>query len=433
MLLARSILLGFVLVAAPVTATLVAAPRDAAAAGSCTRGTNCYCDCVKQNPPSSACTSRYPGVTYDAAVRRCEDWEDPQWHDNTGSRPWWKSPSGYNAFRGGDNLWQATYGAGSGACSWTNGLPASPKLGYTCTAGTCALSEWSAGDPWDGNQKACIDIQRSGEVDDEIAGLTISGVFDGSTYMGARVRPGSTSEIAGSMATGLNSEMGITMAIAYSTNLASAVTSQCWNGEFVIQPGAWKHEQWGTGNQFPMGNTGPSNYALPFGGGSPGVKSQSACLAARNASNISVGVLECDSAPALRFGASTAVFKRSRDWPLGTWGCVRAYLGGVGTTSGSMWIAFQGPNDTSERVIFQVSNFDFKNSFNEQKIDRYDWDAYYNGNGGQAQCNSTQTFYRYYDNVHVRAGQPVSCAQIGFGGTAAPPPLGAPGQPVLVP
>ena len=49
---------------------------------------------------------------------------------------------------------------------------------------------------------------------------------------------------------------------------------------------------------------------------------------------------------------------------------------------------------------------------------------------------TTESSYRYQDNMHVRNGPPVACSAIGFGGTpspAAPPPTTVLQAPVLLP
>ena len=55
------------------------------------------------------------------------------------------------------------------------------------------------------------------------------------------------------------------------------------------------------------------------------------------------------------------------------------------------------------------------------------WNAYANANQGDAGITpTTGTTFRYEDNIHIRAGAPVSCAQIGFGTQAQQPPPNAP-------
>ena len=82
---------------------------------------------------------------------------------------------------------------------------------------------------------------------------------------------------------------------------------------------------------------------------------------------------------------------------------------------------------TSERLIIDFSadgsQLDNKNGYSNMK-----WNAYANTNQGNGYIASTALTFRYEDNVHVRNGMPVTCAQIGFtssggstGGSTTPP------------
>lgn len=54
---------------------------------------------------------------------------------------------------------------------------------------------------------------------------------------------------------------------------------------------------------------------------------------------------------------------------------------------------------------------------------RYDsliWNAFPTANQDTDPSRTTQTTFRYEDNVHIRGGSPVSYAQIGFGSSSAP-------------
>jgi hypothetical protein len=64
-------------------------------------------------------------------------------------------------------------------------------------------------------------------------------------------------------------------------------------------------------------------------------------------------------------------------------------------------------------LIFHLTNFDAASSMVNQDYSDFSWNSYanYNQTVGQA---TTHTTYRYEDNVHIRNGPPVSCAQIGF-------------------
>jgi hypothetical protein len=417
---------------------VVAMPGVAVAVGDCTDGVDCYCDRVK-NPSDPL---------YDPQLARCLDWEDPEYYSGDASR----APSGQPGFRGGAAWWQRDFGPADSDCSWLNGQPANPKLGQPCAYGACAAAIFSPTDAWDGNAKACVDVQRTGDIAAEIPGLSLSGghsgnVWDGKTHMANRIRTDAPSALASAIAGPFRSEMGVTMARAYSTNLLAANPAN--DSNWVTQP--WKGEQTDGGLQFPEGNTGPQGFNNPpFSGGTVNANI-TACQQALASAEILIGNMDCSSAlrhaaarPGDCSGKSTCdasnEFNRKRDWPLGEWGCVRAYWSGHGTTNAEMWIEFQSASDPAPRRIFHVRNLNSAAIFGTgAQIGTYVWDAYYNANGGNSwNTPSTETFYRYNDNMHLRHGPPVSCAQIGFGATGGtppppPPPATPPEAPVLLP
>jgi len=404
-------------------------------AASCTDGTDCYCDLIS-----------------DAQLATCEDWENPAWYEDGFSPDWATAPPGDAGFRGGAGIWQTTYGPAGGNCSWRLGEPSSPPIGLSCAYNACAAAaEWRADNRFSGNSRTCIDIQRSGDVNGEVSGLTLSGggsgeVFDGNSHFAHRVRPGATSALASVIAGSFDSEMGMTFARAYSTNLFSA-NPDANNGNWLTTP--WKGDQTSGGLQFPEGNTGSNVNNPPFSGGTVDVISQSACEASVAGANLLIGGIHCQG-NVFRHGAakpgdcdsnpncdSSNEFNRSRDWPLGTWGCVRAYWGGMGTSSAELYIDFQGPSDAAPRRIFHVTNLDAAQIWGSgHRIGNYVFDAYYNGNSDGPP--NIETFYRYVDNYHLRHGEPVSCSQIGFdfGPTPTPtvsPTTGPTGTPTVSP
>ena len=246
-------------------------------------------------------------------------------------------------------------------------------------------------------------MQREGEVDDEIAGLTLNSAHDGNTWLAYRIKTGSTTGIHGDIpiSPAANSELGYAALVAYSSNLASA-TANSWNGDFTTMP--WKHDEWGAlRTTLFMGNVGGSS-SYPF---SPGVfhSSQSACNSMVAGATFNAGSAGCNS---LVLTVSSS-FDRSTQWPLGTWGCVRGHISGLGTANGRLRIWF------NETLIFDMANADFASGLasSVNSINSYVPNTYYNGNqaGGTP---SLQTMYRYYDNVHVTKGAPPSCAAIGF-------------------
>jgi MYXO-CTERM domain-containing protein len=407
-------------------------------ADDCTAGTDCYCDRVS-DPNSPA---------FDPELRHCQDWEDPNWYEDCDSsvpaapgaegtgppgvtRCWWKSDPNNDGYRGAGGIFQQTYGATGGSCAWTDPDPVSPQRGFSCSpggSGICAGAEFHPSDLYQGNDKACFDIQQQGEVNAEISELTLSGgtsgngeVWDGKAHLAARVRPDSPSSPGSAIDTGATmDDVGITMALAYSTNLLNAATPA--NANFINQP--WKHNEWGTRGHFiGLGNTGlggapfsPTLVLDPAIASSNPSMPSAECLAARDGATVLEGEVGCNDVQ-FEFGST---FNRETEWPLGTWGCVRVYLRGISGSDGEYRVSFQHSSQAEERVVLHVQNLDFATLINEPGFFGYFWNFYYNGNevGGTP---ATATFNRYYDNIHIRAGEPVPCSAIGFDGDGITP------------
>jgi hypothetical protein len=94
-------------------------------------------------------------------------------------------------------------------------------------------------------------------------------------------------------------------------------------------------------------------------------------------------------------------------------------MSGIGTSNTAIRVWH------NEVLVFEMTGFDGAALY-YQSYDNLSWNAYSNSNQGSAgtgETPTTQTTYRYEDNVHLREGVPVSCAAINFG-------LGAPGAPL---
>lgn len=390
--------------------------------GACTDGVDCFCDTL-------ASTHTY-----------CEDWEDARWTGTAASSAEWSDyPGGDTAFRGGASLWQSLYGSTGGPanCDWGNGEPPSPTYGNTCGYSACgAVAQWRPDDYYQGNAYTCIDFFKEGDanesIDAEVSGLTLTGghsasgeIFSGNQMFAYR-QP--TSSPAG-MQTNLGfcgSTCGITFAQAHSTNILSA--NPLAGTDWLSYGYPWKGQQFNTQYQFPTGNTGPTNgeTGAPFAGGWEMTAGSSTCLSVNASATQTIGTLDgpnsCSGAWRWRAAGNgegpTAAneFDRSDDWPLGNWACIRFYIESFGTSSTSMWIEFQGPNDSSPRRIFEVSNLDTNTLFGgDTSLGDWDFDHYLNQNGDPGLADTTAPVYIYYDNIVVNnGGQPVSCADIGF-------------------
>ncbi len=398
---------------------------QAEAATNCIDGVNCYCDRVRPG-----------GDLADPNLIFCEDFEAVTLHDDSSVGgvaplfgPWYDK--GY--YRGENSYWQRTYGSGVSDCAWRQGQPASPKVGVTCNANTCYQGEWRADDRWQANSFACLDIVQDGEFDDEISSNVSpsvpgkhSGVFDGKQSLAQRTAPGRLGGITGfAKFPGTYRTFGVTMAVGYPTNSARA---NLWDDP-------WKHNEWETASEgkmdgiFLFHNTGGLQEDDPFqmfmfhANGS----SQSQCETALAKASVVRGSVWCNDV-ALYYRADPLYYKRSRDFPFGTWGCAQGYFKDLGASNSIIKIWF---NNT---LIIHIENLDTRSFSARSGYKSLVWNNYANRN--QTSNLSTESTYRYEDNIHVTAGAPASCAQVGFSGSTPPPatsdPLSSPGQPTVV-
>jgi len=407
-------------------------PANAFAGQDCIDGIDCYCDCVDGPADgggvykNAACAAKV--VPVDTLAVICEDFEAAVLHDNVGVGngypnfgPWYDN-SGFTGWRGKNSYWTHVYGPPTPACSWPHLQPTNPTLGVTCDVpnnnGPCDTAEWSAGDPWNGNNWACVDIVRNGEFDDERASLQPltfpasmggSGVFDGSSSIAHRTPQGGgrTAGKHGHADFGRSiSTIGVTQAIAYPADfLASGVIG---SGPNYIGP--FKFNEFGANGAseegWYNGNTGQGGIdEFPY---RPFARYGNCAAATTNAVAL-VGAFGCNG-PGLKIGSTTA-YSQPVDFPFGQWGCTQAYMEGMNTTNMAIkvWhnnvliIHIVGINGTALGV---------------QSYDGFAWNNYTNANEGG---NGTDyVTYRYEDNMHVREGEPVSCEQIGFDFSPAP-------------
>lgn len=407
------------LVVSILTWACLAATPDRVDAETCTDGVDCYCDRVQG------------GDLHDSSLLMCEDFEAPTLHPANAAEaqtyegngaplfgPWYDEavPGG----RGSNSYWVQTYSFGAGNCSWTQGQPTSPQLGSTCNFGQCGLAEWRADDLWQGNSQACIDIVQNGEFDDEIPTLLApelpsggSGVFDGQRALAHRIQAGDTAAIGGAKTWGTpRFELGITMAMAYPTN---SEASGIWAAP-------WKHNEWHPTNDgiflFHQGGLDETDPFEMFTFGDPGAGFTAASCSANASASVIRGTWNCNSI-ALNYQADPAYYRRSTDWPWGTWACVRGHFTGLNTTNMGIRIWF---NDT---LVVHFQGFDGTILKSRDGYDGLTWNSYANTNQGDIGSTPTnQTTYRYEDNIHIREGAPVSCDQIGLGaGGSATGPL----------
>lgn len=426
----------------------LAAPSFAA----CTYGTDCYCDKVVP----------VAGTYYDSSLLLCEDFEAPTMRSNTGSGtttasargsggtnaygPWYDQ-TGDSGDRGYNSYWNKTYGNGDNNL-WTTGQPASPTVGSACTYATCVgLKVWHPSDLWDANAytPTVAIFTQSSDYTSEIGSLTVptntasgsAGVFDGNATLVHRMAAGQTTGIIGQATWTTATEVGLTQAIGYASNATSV---GIWGP--VGTNASWKHNEWRTVNSPNCGYDGiflmynqQSRNSWPFAGflggfgdcGGYGVGSTNGIVSSYCSSVVAtVGTASCDTAGsngrynAVNWQADTTLYQQTRDFPEGTYGCVRGHMSGLGTTSARMRIWFTptaGPNSGTELLILDFTYNDdsgsgFDNSAGYKGIK---WNSYANTNQGGGYVATATTTFRYEDNVHIRTGTPVSCSQIGFG------------------
>jgi hypothetical protein len=401
------------------SATLLV-PRSAAAA-SCTKGVNCYCDRVQS------------GDLRDTALLFCEDFEAPTLRNNQGvgnGAPYygpWHDDSGQPGNRGVNSYWNRKYGNGVSSHLFASGQPSSPASGSPCGYALCVGTKvWDTLNRWSANAYGPLVaiLSQASEFSAEVSSLRpptnaaggASGVFDGNASLAFRVPPGETHGIAGEARFSTTRNIGYTAALAYPIN---SMTSGIWGTSSASA--SWKHNEWTTVYNPNSGFDGlfafynqAGRTTMPFAGFIGSFRDQ-------NYTNCSSIVATVGSASCIgsNLGINwVAAYNQPVDWPFGTWGCVRGYLENAGLSNMRMRIWFQGPTMTSERLILDFTangtQLDNKSGYNGMK-----WNAYANTNQGGGYVPTTQTTYRYEDNTHVRAGMPVSCAQIGFGGASS--------------
>lgn len=463
---------------------------DSAAATACTRGTDCYKDCVggpatvpAQAPLYKNALCQTKVVPVDGSLLVVEDFEAETLHDNvnfgvtTGIFGPFYDDTGQSGNLGANSYWYRNYSNGVGS-----GLVAGQQFsgGRQCTqppTGNCVeLKVWHPQNIWGMNAfNPFAQVVRTGEFNGEISSLTNptnaagggSGVFDGRQSWAHRIGAGSGSDmgIEGNANFTASRTFGITYALAYPVNLTSSQIQGF--GE------AWKHNEWHpagkpTSCADPSGGDGLSGFQHSSGGGpwfpfygfifrqgtiasqcnAVPTSWQSDCNTRLNAAIAATGSslrgnFQCFPDSFAWFGDTTALsgYSFPTSFPLGTWGCFQAFYQNIGTTNSSIDQWFTGTDGIRRNVVHltgmdlftKASSSDAEPglAFTQAGNAGYNslvWNAYYNGNysGSPGSHRTVQTTYRYEDNVHVRAGAPVSCAQIGFGGVVQPTIPGTP-------
>lgn len=393
---------------------------------SCTDGTDCICDTISPASP----------------LLLCEDWEAAGYYENN-SNSWIAGAILDGAWnRGGSSDWVDRYGNGDhGFFRYGDGVP---TLGTRCAFGSGGNTSYSGcsgmreycsaaqgalagagSDCWGpgSNSASSLDVQQSGDFDDLVVTLALSGghgvtadIGGGDQTLAHFINAGSQAGKVGTAYLKIGgggdannksnvTEVGITMAIAYSSNIGTEADS--------VIDGPWKHNEWADNSQsyqehWNLGNTGCGDTTdfpyRPF----MWVTSQAACNAALSAATRTVGNYDCSDAPALRMCPGSA-FDQATDFPYGTWACHQAHIRGLGTADVDIEVKHNGT------TVLKLENFD-GSALRNAYYNNFIWNAYSNINeDGDGTTNDTDVaMYRYEDNIVVVNGPPVSCAEIGY-------------------
>lgn len=417
-------------------AALVAAGPGAARANDCTKGTDCYCDCVTQTPPSAACKEKYPGITHDSSLRLCMDFEQAPLYDGSGlanGAPEYGpayDPTGSSAAygRGFNSAWVQLYGNGASDCIRRNGEPANPRIGASCDTtnlggGPCRETlEWCSeaqgglvdgggADCWQANDEACIDIYRAGEWNEEVPSLGELDPPDGRAALGLRNSTTADKNAGFSMTKSFErgTDIGITMITGISGNAFDS-------GSVTEAP--WKFEEWGDATAsaiFPQGAThgACSDDMKPFCPivfRDPSQISNGTCATDIAGATNTVGAVSCtgpDDGTTFRWIPGN--YNRVTDFALDTAHCVRGHISGIGSPNMSVKVWLDG--DSAADLVIDVSGVNGTRVLDAAGWSFFGFDNYSNYKTGHSIPSAVR---RMYDNVHIRAGAPVSCAQVGF-------------------
>ena len=405
---------------------------------ACTKGTNCYCDTVESG-----------GTNEDAALLLCEDYDFPGLYSNVGAgngAPFYGpvyDDTGFPGNRGWNSYMVKRYNDTNGLVNmiWAGGQPASPTLGPSCGETLChGLKVWHPTNLWDGNAyqpNVAFHFQDS-DFGAEVGTITPptntadggDGVFDGNAIMAFRYQTvagnnnGTTmsdlSRWAGTR------HLGVTYALAVPNNfVSSGLTSRSGNtflkfAEFQRTDNVSLQE--GLAGFGYAGNGGFAHPQFPFYGF---LFNPSNCLTAIAGVTQTKGSISCfandPGGPLQWFGDTSYQFPR--DWPEGTWGCVRTDIDFTTVSSGHIRMWVKTSVLTTETLVVDISGI------NGSAVGNMNggWSGVmFNGwsNGYDDVGPPTEITFRYEDNYHVRNGTPVSCAQIGFGGSP-PPSIGS--------
>ncbi len=342
--------------ALPIAALLALVASGAAAKDTpCTDGVDCLCDRLA-NPADPL---------YDPNVVFCEDFEDPRLNNGDQLVPGVDGPA---------DGWADKYGPPSNGC-----------LDASQPAGQGLRDEGAEGThPW-----SCFNIVQEGACE-----VGSDCVFDGTSSLGHRMRPGATQGIFGRASlTRPATNFGLTMVWKLSDNYVTPKERADRVAQKSNEFGAYDHCILGCS----VNNAGNPDYPFaatlkPFSR-NPGGRAL-------------MGNLEWDGSAGLRFGPTQSDYDFERDWGKGRWACVQMQWTGWGTSNASAKYWING------RPVLELAGIDMTALAGNRDaggLRGFAFNNYYN-NG----YPGPSIAYRLEDNIVIRDGPPASCATIGF-------------------
>lgn len=410
------------------------------AESACTIGTDCFCDTAPTN-------------------LFCEGFDAPTLYQNTGAGggtpyygPWWDDTANCNfgTWRGCNAYWTHKYSTGVSSYRTVVNFPVTPTFGNVCGNGftLCANNVYLNGNLNNTNgtgggvavQMGIMSVASdfSAIIGTEIAPTNTrsgtAGVYDGNANLGFIIPAGQSGGIAGETTFSPTTHLGVTYAVALPLNHVTSGISSC-SGDCN-----WKWDEWiqtnETGFQYDsiagfavLGSGSADNPQVPFTGFIQ--MTTGTCATVRAAEVINKGaVVQCQDNNTIQFRGDTS-YQFPRDWPLGTWACVRMEmdLSTITNVKFKQWILSSVL--TSETLVTDISGWDFTGTSLTGGYKGIKWNAYSNANQGLGGTPTNATTFRYEDNMIVTNGTPVSCAQIGFSGSSGGGTTSAPGNAIM--
>lgn len=393
--------------------------------GSCTPGTNCYCDKVKPG-----------GIFADALLLFCEDFDAVTLRVNQGTgngAPYYGPPpdsTGQPGNAGHNAYWTKV------SIDTVQQIHAYRNQQGPCTFDQCdGPKMWTSDNRWNVNQfsPGLAIYEKNSDFTAEIGTLTVPtnaagggvGVFNGNGSLAWRIPPLYVGGFAGGRGFPTATEIGMTWAGAYPNNVdASNIYNQSWKGNewrSVPHSGGGYDGLFSFGLQQACAGQRPLSGGIwafgPNGNGGNYTTHPTATVGTAMNAN---GNNFCGSVNALNgpgdgiwFWADATLFQQSRDWPRGTWACIQAHVQITGgTLRHRIWFTpSAGPNVGTTLL---VSDFTAPMTGLDAQ---QGWDAMFPNdyvNQNQFGATTNNLTFRYEDSWHARRGLPVSCAQIGF-------------------